>query len=72
MEFSQDEIEAGADALRRFEMASKGTLVEWHALHRHTRARWRSRAVTVLEAVARERKREYDTGWEADDAHLHP
>lgn len=50
---NQDEIDAGADALRRFEQGGK-RLRLWDQLPNGVKNRWREKANIVLDAIRRE------------------
>ena len=53
MSFTPDEIDCGADALRRYEQGGK-MLRNWTVLPTATKKKWREKASIVLAAVERE------------------
>lgn len=53
MSFTPDEIDCGADALRRYEQGGK-MLRLWADLPNGTKKKWREKASVVLSAVERE------------------
>ncbi len=57
MSINQDQIDCGADALRRLEQGGK-MLRNWNDLPRAVRNKWRAKAVAVLDAVNREANRQ--------------
>ena len=56
MSFTPDEIDCGADALRRYEQGGK-MLREWSDLPAATKKKWREKVSVVLSAVEREAMR---------------
>ncbi len=54
--YPDDELNCGADALRRFEQGGKNLRL-WADLPNATRIKWRKKALVVLDAMARERIR---------------
>jgi hypothetical protein len=56
MSWTFDEIEAGADALRRYEQGGK-QLRLWADLPNSTKNKWKQKALAVLVAAQRERTR---------------
>ena len=54
--YHSDEIDCGADALRRFEQGDK-SLRLWGDLPNGTKAKWREKVRVVLDAMNRERNR---------------
>ncbi len=59
MSFTLDEIDCGADALRRYEQGGK-MLRDWIDLPTTTKKKWREKAGVVLSAVEREADRAAD------------
>lgn len=53
MSFTPDELDCGADALRRYEQGGK-RLRLWDELPNSTKKKWRNKAAIVLAAVERE------------------
>lgn len=60
MSFSPDEIDCGADALRRYEQGGK-MLRDWRDLPSGTKKKWREKVGVVLSAVEREAQRTQHT-----------
>lgn len=56
MAHTEDELDCGADALRRFEQGGKN-LNLWDQLPNATRKKWREKVKVVLDAMSRERGR---------------
>lgn len=56
MSFTPDEIDSGADALRRYEQGGK-MLRMWDDLPTATKKKWREKVGVVLSAVEREAQR---------------
>ena len=53
MSFTPDEIDCGADALRRYEQGGR-MLRNWSDLPNGTRKKWREKVGVVLAAIERE------------------
>ena len=53
MSFTPDELDCGADALRRYEQGGK-MLRDWVDLPTATKKKWRQKASIVLDAANRE------------------
>ncbi len=58
MKCSEDELDCGADALRRYEQGGKN-LNLWEQLPNSTKKKWRDKVNVVLNAIEREKNRLY-------------
>ena len=57
MAINQDQIDCGADALRRYEQGGK-MLRDWGDLPTSTKKKWREKAQVVMGAIIRETERQ--------------
>jgi hypothetical protein len=57
MSFTPEEVDCGADALRRYEQQRDRVLRLWCDLPSGTKKKWREKASVVLSAVERESMR---------------
>lgn len=57
MAINQDQIDCGADALRRYEQGGK-MLRDWDDLPTSTKKKWREKAQLVMDAITRETDRQ--------------